>query len=172
MAHARENTMLIYIIRHAWAVDSGDPAWPDDFQRPLTDEGKKRFAKMAKFLQKRGFAPEIVATSPLVRCRQTAEIIARGVDGSPKLVELEALRPGSDFREILDWTRREARNAREVAWVGHAPDVSHLAGSLLGAPESAIHFAKGAVAAIAFEDLPEAGRGELQWLVTAKVLGE
>ena len=31
--------------------------------------------------------------------------------------------------------------------------------------------AKGAVAAIRFEELPEIGGGELKWLATAKLLG-
>jgi hypothetical protein len=37
--------------------------------------------------------------------------------------------------------------------------------------ETAIRFAKGAVACIAFDGEVVRGAGELQWLVTAKVLG-
>ena len=64
--------MILYVIRHAWAGHYGDPAWPDDSQRPLTDEGRQRFARVVAELVKRGFAPQRIATSPLVRCRQTA----------------------------------------------------------------------------------------------------
>jgi phosphohistidine phosphatase SixA len=53
----------------------------------------------------------------------------------------------------------------------HAPDVGRLAAALIGQPEGQIRFAKGAVAAIRFDGPAIAGNGELQWLVTAKVLG-
>jgi len=163
--------MILYIIRHAWAGQSGDPAWPDDAQRPLTDEGRKRFAKMARKLAKRKFAPQLIATSPLVRCRQTAELVVKAVKPKPRLVERAELQPGSDLAGLLAWTAEEAARLDEVAWVGHAPDVDRLTAMLIGEGGCQIGFAKGAVAAIEFPDLPRAGDGELIWLVTAKTLG-
>jgi len=49
--------MDLFIIRHAWAGHFGDPAWPDDAKRPLSDEGRKRFANMVKKLADRGLTP-------------------------------------------------------------------------------------------------------------------
>ena len=37
--------MFIYIARHAWAGDRGDPRWPDDSLRELTPEGVERFKR-------------------------------------------------------------------------------------------------------------------------------
>ncbi len=111
----------------------------------------------------------VVATSPLVRCRQTAEILAERLSGKPKLIELEALAPGSDLNKLIDWSNDQAVD--EVAWVGHAPDVSDLAGNLVARGYAQIRFSKGAVAAIEFDDLITRGGGELQWLATAKLLG-
>jgi phosphohistidine phosphatase SixA len=163
--------MLLYIIRHAWAEDRNDLLWADDGHRPLTAEGKARFARMVEILAAGPFAPEIVATSPLVRCGQTAELVSKGLARRPKIVELSALAPGGELAGLLAWTDREAKRKEQIAWVGHAPDVSHLAGELLGAPPWAIHFSKGAIAALAFAGLPRAGRGELRWLMTGKALG-
>ena len=163
--------MDLYIIRHAWAGHFGDPEWPDDGLRPLTDEGKERFARMVDQLAGRGFGPEIIATSPLVRCRQTAEIVAAAVPGDPEVVEHEALSPGSDLQSLLEWTANQPSQHGQVAWVGHAPDVGRLAGDLIGESGGWVRFAKGAVAAIRFHGLPAAGDGELRWLVTAKLLG-
>jgi len=56
--------MDLYIIRHAWAADRDDKRWPDDGQRPLTEEGKTRFAKVAASLVKRGMKLQVVGTSP------------------------------------------------------------------------------------------------------------
>ncbi len=163
--------MIVYVIRHAWAEEPDDPKWTDDRLRPLTDEGKQRFSKMVKLLAERGFAPERVATSPLVRCRQTAELVAKHSPQRPRIVERSELAPNSDLEGILRWTRDQAGEVEQLAWVGHAPDVGRMAASLIGESKAAIRFAKGAVAAIRFEGPPRTELGELQWLVTAKILG-
>src|SRR5262245_56319407 len=162
--------MFIYIVRHAWAFEHGDPRWPDDSQRPLEEEGAERFARVVDALLPRGFEPHVIATSPYVRCRRTADIIAARAPDSPKIVELDALTPGSDFDALVEWSRKFVRN-EGLAWVGHAPDVSYLAAELLGDGAAAIRFPKGGVAAIRVRDEIEAGSGELQWLATAKLLG-
>jgi phosphohistidine phosphatase len=158
---------LLYIVRHAYAGQHGDPHYPDDSLRPLTDKGRKQFSRVAKKLVRRGFAPEVVVTSPYVRCRQTAELLCQRLTGVA-LVEHEALTPGSRLEELIEWSR--TRGAASLAWVGHAPDVEHLAGALLGMRSAGIAFAKGAACAIRFDDAIAAGSGELQWFVTPKLL--
>jgi phosphohistidine phosphatase len=161
--------MKLYMVRHGLAGNHGDPRYPDDRLRPLTDEGRKRFANTVKALAATGMKVSLIATSPLVRCRQTAEILAERMGGKPKLVELDALAPGSDLNALIDWTNNQAMDS--VAWVGHAPDVNDLAGQLIARGYAQIRFAKGAVAAIEFDDLITRRGGELLWLVTAKILG-
>ena len=161
--------MHLYIIRHAWAYEHGDPRWPDDSQRPLEQEGAERFARVVELLAERGFAPEAIATSPYVRCRQTAEIAAAHSSQSPQLVELEGLKPGSDFAELIEWTRQQQVDS--VAWVGHAPDVSLLTAALIGDGDALVRFAKGSVASLRVHGPLAAGCGELEWHATAKLLG-
>ena len=161
--------MDIYIVRHAWAGQRGDQ-WPDDDLRPLTQDGKKRFAKVAEKLVECGMDVKLIATSPLVRCAQTAKLLAAATR-KVEVVELDELRPGGDFERLLTWTARQATEHERIAWVGHAPDVDRLAAALIGDGEALIHFAKGGVAAIRFDGEPILGTGELQWLVTANLLG-
>jgi len=162
--------MFIYIARHAWAGQRGDPQWPDDSLRELTPEGIGRFAEVVQALAKRGFEPERIATSPYTRCRQTADIIAKYVTGTPKIDELETLEPGSELEPLIEWTNEPG--GKNVCWVGHSPDVERLAAELVGDGTARVRFAKGAVAAIAFEaGFVNAGGGELYWLATAKSLG-
>ncbi len=103
--------MKLYIVRHGLAGEHGDPRYPDDRLRPLTDEGRKRFANTVKALAAAGMKVSVIATSPLVRCRQTADILAERLSGKPKLTELEALRPAptstssSIGRTIRPWTK-------------------------------------------------------------------
>lgn len=163
--------MLIYIARHAWAGEHGDPRWPDDSLRELTPDGITRYAKMVKALTSQGFDPDRIASSPYTRCRQTADLIAKHVVGNPEIDELQALEPGSDLETLLEWSRDHARNTESLCWVGHSPDVEELTGALISDGNSRIRFAKGAIAAINFEEEVGIGEGELHWHVTAKVLG-
>jgi phosphohistidine phosphatase len=161
--------MLLYIARHAWAGERGDPRWPDDSLRPLTAEGIERYTAMLRLLAERGFAPARLATSPYVRCRQTADVIAKCVRPGPEIEETAALEPGSDLEALIEWTN--AQNGSDVCWVGHSPDVEGLASALIGDGGGNVRFAKGAVAAIEFHGPIGEDAGELRWLVTAKVLG-
>ena len=161
--------MYLYVLRHAWSEDFDIARWPDDSLRPLTPEGQLRFRSVAKKLVKAGVTPEWIATSPLVRCRQTAQIFAEVIPGTPPIVPLDALAPGSDLAELLRWTWE--RNAEQVAWVGHAPDVEQLTAALVGGKGASIRFGKGTCAAIRFDSSPAVGLGTLYWLTTARVLG-
>lgn len=160
--------MILYIVRHAWAGERDHQRWPNDDLRPLTPEGKKRFDDVAKTLIKRGVAPSIIATSPLVRCRQTADILAERLGGEIPVVELHALAPNSHLDPLLRWNAEQAKHA-EIAWVGHAPDVEELAAAMIGDGDGRLRFSKGAVAAIACNP-GEGGVGRLLWLATAKLL--
>lgn len=159
---------MLFIVRHAWAEELGEE-FPNDEARPLTKAGRKRFKQIVKRLTKRGFGPTQIATSPLLRCRETAEIIAEYAPGKPAIAELDALKPGSSLEALLEWTRQQTGG--DVAWVGHAPDVEELTAGLIGASSDAIAFSKGAIAAIEFDGAIEAGKGQLVWLVTAEALG-
>jgi phosphohistidine phosphatase len=161
--------MFVYIARHAWAGERGDPRWPDDSLRELTSDGIERYTKVVKLLADRGFEPQQIATSPYTRCRQTADIIAEHVSGTPTIVELPALEPGSDLAAMIDWTNEQ--NGSDVCWVGHSPDVEDLAAALICEGGATVRFPKGAVAAIEFDGVAETGAGELYWLATAKLLG-
>jgi phosphohistidine phosphatase len=161
--------MFIYIARHAWAHQRNAARWPDDSIRELTTPGIARYQQMIRPLVQRGFTPERIATSPYVRCRQTAEILAAQLPEEVPIDELPALQPGSNLDALLGWTAEA--DGKSVCWVGHAPDVSLLTAALIGSEETFIRFAKGAVAAIRSDSPADSPVGELQWLVTAKILG-
>lgn len=161
--------MQLAIVRHGLAGQHGDLRYPDDGLRPLTEKGVRQFRKVAKKLMRRGFAPHVVATSPLVRCRQTAELLCQRVVPPPELVELTALEPGSDLATLVEWSNQQG--CEVLAWVGHAPDVEHLTAVLIGAQPDSLLFAKGAVALIEFDDAIVAGQGQLRWMLTPAMLG-
>ena len=160
--------MFLYLVRHAWAEDRGDPRWSTDDVRPLTNDGSKRFAKMAKRLNAADMAPSLLLTSPLVRCVQTAQILADNLKSRPEMKQMDALAPNSDLAQILEQSNT---NGQDVAWVGHEPDMGEMCAQLMGWPEGWVRFAKGSVAALRFPVAPpQAGQGVLYWMATAKLL--
>lgn len=157
----------LYLIRHAAAAVRGS-AWPDDTVRPLTPDGAAKFRKAVAGLA--GFGVEIdhILTSPLVRCRQTAELLAAGLPGKPRVQAIDALAPGTGYAALIAEVARVARRPR-IALVGHEPDTGALAAKLIGARRP-LEFRKGAVCRIDIDSLPPGGPGALRWLATPRML--
>jgi phosphohistidine phosphatase len=157
----------LYLVRHGLAEERGD-AWPDDSKRPLTDEGISRMRKAARGLARLGMSVEVVLTSPLVRARQTAEILAGALDPRPSLVNVDSLAPDGAYAAVVADLEKHARKTR-LALVGHEPMIGEFAARILGSRHP-IEFKKGAVCRIDIEDLPPAGPGDLRWMLTPKIL--
>ena len=153
-------TTRLYIVRHAIAEDAS--ADGDDRTRRLTRKGRRRFARLAKRLAKSGMEVNVIATSPLVRTRETAEILAAELPGEPPVIVVESLAPGADWQAVVEWSL--TRDAESIAWVGHAPCVGRLVAASIGAGSAAVRMEKGAIASIAFPD-GLGHPGELDWLV-------
>jgi|MudIll2142460700_1097286.scaffolds.fasta_scaffold58332_2 phosphohistidine phosphatase len=161
--------MQVILIRHARAEER--TFFKRDRTRALTADGRRRMRKAARGLH--ALLPGLtqIATSPLLRARQTAEIVAAVYDGS-ELMTLPELSPGAAPRAVLAWLRAQPVDAT-LALVGHEPDLGRLAGWLLsGKPSGFVQFKKGAAALIEFADAPAAGKGTLSWLLTATQLAE
>jgi phosphohistidine phosphatase len=159
-------TTHLFIVRHALAEDAGPGV--SDFDRQLTPKGRRRFVRMVQRLVKRGMEVDLVATSPLVRCRETAELLAAELPGQPRVAIVDALAPGADWEAVVAWTVDQ--DVARVAWVGHAPCVGRLVAVSIGDGSAAIRMQKGAVASIALDDGP-GQPGELLWLVSPDLLG-
>lgn len=157
----------LYLVRHGLAEERGD-AWPDDTKRPLTDEGISRMRKGARGLARLGLSVEVVLTSPLVRARQTAEILAAALDPRPSLVNIDSLAPDGTYAAVIADLEKHGRKAR-LALVGHEPMIGEFAARILGSRHP-IEFKKGAVCRIDIDDLPPAGPGDLRWMLTPKIL--
>jgi phosphohistidine phosphatase len=174
MANATTQVRACYLVRHAIAEERG-PKWPDDTLRPLSGDGVRRMAQGVRGLAALGVTIDQVVSSPLVRARQTADLLAKGLirrasglRPAPVLV-LPELAP----EETPETTMRAlaaATGARSVALVGHEPDLGLLAAWLLGT-DRPIPFKKGAVCRIDVRPWPaRAGRGELVWFAPPRLL--
>lgn len=161
-------TIELYLVRHAVAAEHG-PKYPDDRLRPLTPAGVRKFAASVPGLLALGVAIDFVLTSPLVRARDTAALLAAGLKPKPALAELEALAPGGRHQEVLEAIGTHAKRHRRLALVGHEPDLGELAARLLGA-RGTVQFKKGAICAIDVDGVTPGGPGTLRWHLTPKAL--
>jgi len=161
----------LLVVRHAIAEDRDifAAAGREDDERPLTEEGTRRMAAGAVGLVRVVPRLDAVASSPLVRAVQTAEIIARAYGNLP-VERVAALAPGGDFDAIVDWLERHEPGS-VVAAVGHEPDLSELVTHLLlDAAMPFFSFKKGAACLLEFEGKIGPGEAELRWLLAPKHL--
>lgn len=163
MAHDLE----LYLVRHAIAAPRGD-AWPDDGKRPLTEEGMTRMRRAARGLASLDDRLDLILSSPLVRARQTADILAGAFTPTPAIATVEALAPGGASAEVIAEIQKHARK-RRIALVGHEPGLGELAARLMGA-RHAVPLKKGAVARIDLDAESPAVLGTLRWLLPPRVL--
>jgi phosphohistidine phosphatase len=157
----------LYLVRHAIAADRGEE-WPDDNKRPLTERGIHRFKENVGGLRALEATVDEIFSSPLVRAKQTADLLAAGVDGKPSVKQLEALAPGHSASAVMSQLAKYAKR-RRIALVGHEPDLGELAAHLIGASRP-LPFKKGGVCRIDVESLTSKRAGVLIWFVTPKVL--
>lgn len=123
--------MKLYVTRHGPAEDGALSGI--DADRALSDAGRKRVRSVAKALSELDEAPLHIISSPLVRAVQTAEIIAivTRVDERGGAVDVRReLSPGGDWGAFVRSLPSDGR--KRVMLVGHEPDLSDVAASLLG----------------------------------------
>lgn len=121
---------MIYLMRHADAVsEEKDPA------RPLSAKGREQVARVCVALRAgKGFNPAEIWHSPLARARETAELLAQGLDLAAPLVLTPGLCPNDDpgpIAAILE------SHKGDVAVVGHEPHLGVLASMMVHGPERA-----------------------------------
>jgi phosphohistidine phosphatase len=157
----------LYLVRHAIAAERGDD-WPHDSKRPLTERGMARFKECVAGLGALDVAIDEIFTSPLIRAKQTAELLAAGVSGKPPVKILDALAPDHTAAVVMAQLAKQAKR-RRIALVGHEPDLGELAAHLLGA-QRAVPFKKGGICRIDVETLTSRRAGSLIWFATPKML--
>ena len=155
----------LYLLRHAHAGDAAKWDGPDS-ERPLSPKGRRQASRLGAFLSERGFAPDAIVTSPKLRARQTAELVADAI-GIAVTVD-DRLATGLDPDVIGDIADRVG--GMSVVLVGHDPDFSDLAAALSGAEY--LPMRKGTLVRIDMALPVQAGGGVLRWLLPPELIAE
>jgi phosphohistidine phosphatase len=164
-----EPAVNVLVIRHGPAEDA--EAWKaegrDDRLRPLTPDGKKDMREAAFGLATLQPRVDLLASSPLVRAAQTAEIMAS--EYKCKVTALDALVPDADSAGTLEWIARQ-RSAGTIGLVGHEPHLTKLIGYLLVRNDRVFLELKTGGACLLECASPEPGSFTLKWLLTRREL--
>lgn len=165
--------MEVYLVRHAVAEDRESFAEKklDDSQRPLTLKGRKKQQKISlKMIELIGKV-DLIVTSPYVRARETAEILAQ-IFYNTKVEVASELVPESPPSTVLNWLKAHCRGLGSVILVGHEPQISNLVSYFLtGHSNALIEMKKSGVACFHFPDVEDVDtvKPELRWLVPPKI---
>jgi len=154
----------LYLIRHADAIALGDRGISEDEERPLSEKGTQQARALGALLKRKSFTFDRVISSPLVRARQTAELLMKssGLEGG--ILFTDTLCPDARPKKLSRYLMKT--NGERVALVGHLPHLGEFASWVVGDRRAQIEFAKGGMALISTGDSPIKGNGVLHWLIT------
>lgn len=160
--------MELYLIRHGIAVESRSDV--EDEKRSLTEVGRQKTHQVAKRLYELGLQFDFILTSPLVRSRQTAEILYNS-GLSRQLKESSHLAPGGNIyawlKSLEQWEQLET-----MALIGHQPDLGHWAEILIwGQARDKISLKKAGIIGLTLPATGSSvGYSQLFWLTPPKFL--
>ena len=128
---ASDTTRRLILLRHAKSD------WPDvpDRDRPLAKRGRRDAPRIGRWLHEQGYQPDVVVVSAATRTRQTWDLVAPELGGSPA-VHFEPRAYAANALTLLYLAQELPARYRTALFIAHNPGLSELATSL-AAPESA-----------------------------------
>lgn len=124
-------TVLLTLFRHGHSLSAFEAGVSSDRERPLSEKGRLEVKKSFSELEKAGFRPDLILTSPLLRALETAEIIHRSAK-APAPVRIEELSGAASLDAMWNALLSGINGFKSVIAVGHQPLLGMLAGYLCG----------------------------------------
>jgi len=162
-------SVTLYIFRHGEAYQLGENGIETDDERPLTPKGKSITADVCTGLRKLGVSGDLIWHSPLVRAVETAEIIRTEL-AIPQMEEKRGLAFIGEAEDLFN-SLGQLPPDLDLFIVGHQPQLGDWVARLAtGAGAGDVALSKSGVARVDLisQDVPP--RGELRWMLTAKIL--
>ena len=155
--------MNVFVLRHGKAAPPSMRV-PSDHDRPLTALGRRELAKTGRALRRMGIRPDTLASSPLLRAVQTAEVVSKYVGADMEI--WDDLKPETDPNQTLDAIRSTGSDSIMV--VGHEPHLTNLISHMISGRDAYMSLKKGGLACVR---LPVLGPGKLRYMLTPKQMG-
>ena len=164
--------MKLYVLRHGEAADRDDPCYANDADRPLVRKGVRRTRALARVLRRLDITFDVILSSPLVRARETAEIVGHELRLESRLELTEHLAPAGDVEKLVHRMNQLRPTPENILLVGHEPDASRLVSLLCtGGLDLALTLKKGGLCRMEIEALSAGRCAGLEWLLTPDLIG-
>lgn len=160
--------MDLFILRHGEAGQRSITS-RNDSKRPLTINGKKEVEEISRGLKVLGIEFDYVLTSPLLRAKQTAEIVSKNVKCKNQIKDLDELKPEGNKLQLYN-NLSGLKQDSTVLIVGHEPYLSELIGEAISESHCRVDLKKAGLARIRTTAILPKIQGELRWLLTPKHL--
>lgn len=161
--------MNLYILRHGTAVDRGTPGYDRDAERPLTLKGERRLWRITEAMERLELSFDLIVSSPYLRAKQTAEIVAEAFKARKKLECTDDLTPGGNPKGLIEHLRDLQPAPENILLVGHEPYLSGLISTLVGGNSSLpVVMKKGGLCKLTVESLKYGRCASLEWLLTPR----
>ena len=163
----------LYFLRHAIAAERDDSKYKDDSLRPLTDQGRKKMCHTAQGMQTLGLKFDVIISSPYLRAKQTAEIVAKAIKPKNKGIYFTTnLLPPASINELLSEVHAQYPKSRNILLVGHEPHLTEMISSLLKSNKPLnINFKKGGLCCLSVDQPWGHSSAIFNWLLTPTQLG-
>lgn len=159
--------MKCYFLRHAEAVD-GSP----DSARVLSDHGRDQAAELGKFLKHSGIHFDAIFSSPLIRAKTTAEIVAEkvGIKSSLKIQVIDELKSETSEKSFLSWFQG-LKGFESILLVSHEPSISDRVRNFLKIKDSrSFYFPTAGLVCLEIEDEDPELIGVLKLFITPSLI--
>lgn len=160
---------ILFLLRHAKAAPSSDSL--QDFDRSLSDEGRRQAERVGKYLKEQNVDLDLVLSSTALRARETTELVLKAAQWVTEVRYDQRIYEASR-QQLLEVVSEIERHKSKVLLVGHNPALEELLQRLTD------HFGNMATGSLAKIDLSvsewsEAAdhKAHLDWLVKPKELG-
>jgi len=164
--------MKLYLLRHGDAMDREDPRYETDAARPLTLKGIQRTKQLAHALRAWDVEFEVILASPLVRARETAEMVEHGLRQHGRMELTTHLAPAGDPEKLIAQINALRPAPDGVLLVGHEPYLSGFVSVLCaGSSHLALTLKKGGLVRLEVAALKYARCASLEWLVPPRLFG-
>ncbi len=157
--------MEIYLVRHGAAYTK-----EEDPERHLNSDGVNQCHLTGRALKKLDITLDLIVTSPKVRARQTAEIIAEEIGYSNAEIKVtEKLEPTAAPKATISYLK-DLTDTKRVMLAGHLPLLGHLASELLSnTSQISLYFEPSSVCQINIEQ-PHSHTGDFRWFLAPEHL--
>ncbi len=163
--------MDLYFLRHAKAVERSIRSKLPDHTRALTPEGEEKMRLVGRGIRRLELSFALILSSPYLRARRTAEILA-DILKEPDRLKLSAnLAPDGDPKELVSELNSYRRRLDSVVLVGHEPYFSEMISRLISGDKNArLDMKKAGLCKLSATSLRWGQCATLEWLLTPRQL--